>query len=252
MRLPAFATLWMGLVLMTVEVCAQPWPLIRLRQAPGMDTSSFENPKSAPDAGVQTFGMTAITGRPETWQFETHLSFGGIEEFDTALGQRSGDPRGSGNHTTTMVLVYRQPWSHRPEEALQALRKARYIQVSMFQVGLGSEADFASLLAARKARLDSINLDRPDLAYQVLYGAPAGTVILLSPIVSLKALDEGVSRYTGAYLRSTGTPSTRGTSGPVSQTSELLQDNVLFRIHPRLSAVSETTADADPAFWRQK
>lgn len=241
---PVLLTLF--LLASAVAVSAQPWPLIRLRQAPGSSPQTFENPKSAPDAGVQVFGFSSLTGKPETWQFETHLSFAGIEEFDLAAnGMRREDP------SHTMVLVYRAAWSHRPDEALQALRKARYLQVSIFQVGLGSENDFASLLASRKARMDAINLDRPDLAYQALYGAPAGTVILLSPLASLKSLDEGVSRNSAAYLRSTGSPSTRGGTN-VAPTSELLQDNVLFRIDPRLSAVSDSTAEADPAFWRQK
>ena len=110
---------------------AQPWPLIRLRQAPGSSPQAFENPKSAPDAGVQVFGFSSLTGKPETWQLETHLSFAGIEEFDIASnGMRRDDP------SHTMVLVFRAAWSHRPDEELQALRKARYFQVCMFQVGL--------------------------------------------------------------------------------------------------------------------
>jgi hypothetical protein len=227
---------------------AQPWPLIRLRQANGgPGTAGFEvGPRSAPDAGIQVFGFTSMTGRPETWQIETHLSFAGMEEFDANTRQ---DRAGNVN---TMVMVHRHNWSHRPDEALQALGKAKYFQISMFQVGLGSESDFANLIAQRKARLDSINLDRPDLAYQVLYGAPAGTVILISPITSLKSLDEGVSRWSGAYFRSTGTPGqARGGAGsPVSSpVSEVLQDNILFRILPQYSAVSRETAAADPVFW---
>jgi len=228
---------------------AQPWPLIRLRQAHGTPgTAGFEvRPRSAPDAGIQVFGFTSITGRPETWQIETHMSFAGMEEFD---GNTRQDHRGG--NVTTMVMVHRHNWSHRPDEALIAIGKAKYFQISMFQVGLGSEADFASLIAQRKARLDSINLDRPDLAYQVLYGAPAGTVILISPIITLKSLDEGVSRWSGAYFRSTGTPGQpRGGGGsPVSSpVSEVLQDNILFRILPQYSGVSRETAAADPLFW---
>jgi hypothetical protein len=243
---------WWGVAVVTLMLgeigFAQPWPLIRLRQANGAPgTAGFEvGPRSAPDAGIQVFGFTSITGRPETWQMETHLSFAGMEEFDAAGRQDRA------NGITTMVMVHRHNWSHRPDEALLAIGKAKYFQISMFQVGLGSESDFASLIAQRKARLDSINLDRPDLAYQVLYGAPAGTVILISPITSLKSLDEGVSRWSGAYFRSTGTPGQpRGGAGsPVSSpVSEVLQDNILFRILPAYSAVSRETAAADTAFW---
>jgi hypothetical protein len=107
------------------------------------------------------------------------------------------------------------------------------------------------MLAARKAQLDSINLDRPDLAYQAILGAPTGTVIILSPLASLKSLDDGVSRTSAGYLRSTGSPSVRSGGTPANPT-DLLQENLLFRINPRISAVAPDIADADPGFWKAK
>ena len=42
----------------------------------------------------------------------------------------------------------------------------------------------------RRASLDSVNLDRPDIAYDVISGAPSGPYIFLAPIVTLRTMDE--------------------------------------------------------------
>jgi len=102
---------------------AQPWPLIRLRQTPEANSQRLEQPANSPDAGIQVIGMNSLTGRAETCQFETHLSFAGMEEFDA-----TNRPDDREDRSQALVLVYRHWWSHRPQEALQALRKARYIQ----------------------------------------------------------------------------------------------------------------------------
>jgi len=87
------------------------------------------------------------------------------------------------------------------------------------------------------------------MVYQVLAGGPSGTYLVVSPLPSLKVLDDGVGRSAAAYLRSTGSPFARsGTNGRPG--SDVGHENVLFRIEPGLSRVSEDFAGADPEFWR--
>jgi hypothetical protein len=230
------------------ESLTQPPPLIRIIQTIGTKPA-VDAPSGDTAAGVFLFGMSALTGPSETWLLETHISFAGLEQFDSGVNHPDRGRNAGGDDSRSLVAFYRQWWSHRPEEAIQALRKARYIQVSYYRTGVGSEAEFAELLRARKASLDSINLDRPDMVYQVIAGAPSGTYLVLSPLPSLKVLDDGVSRSAAAYLRSTGSPSTRGGAN-VRPGSELSHENMLFRLEPRLSSVSEEFAGADPDFWQ--
>jgi hypothetical protein len=225
----------------------QPPPLIRLLHKPGGDLTG---PPRGAGTGVPLIGMVSITGAMETWLVEPHDSFSEMERVDAAFPALRG--RGSRDESSrTWIAFYRHWWSHRPEEAIQALRKARYLQVSIFRISLGSESDFAELLRARKASLDSINLDRPDLVYQVVAGEPSGTYLILSPLPSLKVLDDGVSssRSGVGYQRSTGTPSTRATS-KVGAENEVSHENLLFRIDPALSEVPAEFGSADPAFWK--
>ena len=139
--------------------------------------------------------MTAITGIVDTWELETHSSLAGLEQFDQdLLALRPGEKTRS-DQSRTLIAFHRQCWSHRPGEALEALRKARYKQVSIYRIATGSELEFAELLRARKAALDR--------------GVPSGTFLVFSPLSSIKLLDDGVNRSSAAYLRSTDSPSAR-------------------------------------------
>jgi hypothetical protein len=238
------------LVVLSINAVAQSLsqapPLIRVIQTDGTKPA-VEAPVGDTAAGIFLFGMTSLTGPAETWLVETHTSFDGLEQFDRAVSGRSRNA--GGDASRSMIAFYRHWWSYRPEEAVQALRKARYFQVSLYRTGIGSEAELAELFKARRASLDSINLDRPDMVYQVVAGAPSGTYLLISPLPSLRILDEGVNRSAAAYLRSTGSPSSRaGTS--TRPGSELTHENMIFRVEPRFSFVSDDFAGAAPEFWQ--
>jgi hypothetical protein len=234
------------LVTLPAQTLTQPPPLIRLIQMNGGGTTVLPHP----GAGIPVIGMVSITGILETWLLEPHDSFADIEQADGAYPGLRG--RGTPDDSArTWIAFYRQPWSHRPDEAIRALRNAHYLEVAIFRIGLGSESDFAELLRAREANFDRLNIDRPDLVYQVLAGDRSGTYVILSPLPSLKALDEGVSTFRSAagYQRSTGTPSTRAAS-KVDTQSDVSYETILFRIAPGLSEVPEEFTSADPEFWK--
>lgn len=234
----------------TAQTLVHPPPLIRVIQTPSAD---FDLPAHRGDAGsgILLIGMTAITGTVDTWELETHSSFTGLEQFDTDLAALRPGEKTRSDQSRTMIAFHRQWWSYRPGEALEALRKARYMQVSIYRIATGSEQEFAELLRARKAALDSMNLDRPDMVYQVISGAPSGTFLVFSPLSSLKLLDDGVNRSAAAYLRSTGSPSARATNNAALQ-FEISHENLIFRIDPRISSVSDEFAGPDPDFWKPK
>src|SRR5581483_6041551 len=92
----------------------------------------------------------------------------------------------------TMLLRYQPNLSYRPDQAIRLFPRARYFHVTIYRVRGGSESDFARLVTLRRASLDSVNLDRPDIAYDVISGSPSGTYVFFSPVVSLRSLDDGV------------------------------------------------------------
>jgi hypothetical protein len=241
------------ILLAAFSVCAavaqsstEPPPLLRLHRFLG---AASVRPYADAHISVDVVGMAAITGRPETWLIEVHDSFAGIEDVDKALapsrdrGEQdlpSGDIlAGSGS----LIAVYRPGFSYRPEQAIQALGKARYCQVSLYQVHPGSETEFAELVKSRRIAFDSMNLDRPDLAYYVLSGGASGTYLFLAPLVSLKVLDDA-SAKAPAYMESYAAEG--------AKPGGLTREHLLFRIEPATSWVSDDFASADPEFWHRK
>ena len=119
--------------------------------------------------------------------------------------------------------------------------RARYFYVTIYRIRPGTEAEFADLVKLRRGALDSINMDRPEIAYQVISGAASGTYLFLAPLTSLKSLDDGMAKGP-VYAE----------SGKAATGSELSRVHFLFRIEPGMSYVSDDFASADVEFWRPK
>jgi hypothetical protein len=235
----------------------EPPSIVQLVRKPG--TAVPSKPYGAAGAGVNVLGMTAVTGLPETWLVECHYSFGSVEEMDqrvTAVaparggGGNAGDPLDDDvlAPTRTVLAMLRPAWSYRGDQAIRMFPKARYFQVSIFRIRPGTEADFGELIRLRRATADVVNLDRPELAYQVISGAPSGTIVFLSPLLNLRTFDDGVNPVP---VFAEGLAAARAKDGPkIASETEISREHLLFRVQPRLSYVSSEFADIDPEFWR--
>ena len=232
-----------------------PPTLVRVFHSSGTDSQTVQRYATV-GAAVPVIGMTALTGTAETWFVEAQTSFASIEQLDRALqslGPVQGEeacPIPTGDAVVppagAWIAAYRPGLSYRPSEAVQNLPKARYFQISFFRVRPDAESDLATLLKARKATLDSINMDRPDLAYKVISGAPSGLYFLLAPLASLETLDE--------VLASVPTYAS-GAAKEVRQlgaADNIARENRLLRVDPELSYVSNDFAGVDPDYWKPR
>jgi hypothetical protein len=239
---------------LAAQSITEPPLLVQLIRRPGIDASI--PPYAGAGAAIHVFGMTSITGPAETWLLETHNSFGSIEDVNEAVrsmpdngpgafGPLSGDVLAE---SRALIAVYRPAFSYRPDQAARMLPRTRYFSVSLYRMRLGGDAEFADLLRTRKDFFDSINLDRPEMAYQVISGASSTTYLLLAPLTSLRSLDEGLGRRS---VR--GESRSAGAAGNKSGAEiELSRAQLLFRLQPQLSYVSDEFAAELPEFWRQK
>jgi hypothetical protein len=192
------------------------------------------------------FGLDSISGSSEEWMVEMHGSFAGVEDLDRAMGPVTPRRAGAGPDellplTRTMIAVYRPNLSYRPGDAIRAIPKSRYWYVSLHRVQIGREAEFAEAVRARTALSDWANLDRPQIAYQVVSGAPAGTFVFFAPLASLRILDDGIAKWTG-FVEA-------GAAAKKAGDVEIFRENLLFRVEPRMSYVSDDFAAGDPEFW---
>jgi hypothetical protein len=234
-----------------------PPTIVQLVRKPGTGGASLK-PYAAAGATVNVLGMAAVTGLPETWLVECHYSFASVEEMDQRMAaaapvRPSADASDPAQDdvlapSRTMLGLYRPNWSYRPDQAIRAFPRARYFQVSIFRIRPGTEADFSELIRLRRATADVINLDRPELAYQVISGAPSGTIVFLSPIQTLRNFDDGVNPIP-VYAEGLAAAKAKD-SGKLAADSEISREHLIFRVEPRISYVSSEFADVDPEFWR--
>ena len=115
-----------------------------------------------------SWGMSSLSGLSETWLLELHDSFGSLEDLDKAI---SGFSLANAPQPKALIGIYLAGLSCGAEQAAQNLPKTRYFDIVTYRIRPDTQADFAKLLKARRSKLDSINLDRPDIVYQIVYGA---------------------------------------------------------------------------------
>ena len=238
----------------TTQLLADPPELLRvIRNVHDVEPS---RPYADAKTAVNVLGMRAVSGPDEAWLMEMHDSFASIEEVDQALA--SARPVGNSNASANLpsddllaparllIALYRPGLSYRPDEAAKNLPKAHYLLVSIYRIRPGNEAAFSEIVKLRRARSDSINLDRPELAYEVVTGAMSGTYLFVAPFPTLKTLDDGLAR-TPAYAEGV-----RDASKKATAETEISLERLLLRIEPGLSYVSDDFASSDPEFWNPK
>jgi len=230
------------------SLATDPPPILQILRKPGTSPAPLRQYADA-RAEVTAIGMHAITGNPETWTIEAHYSFASVEDLDQRLAGAPPARDEAISPTTTMIGLYRAAWSFRPAEAVRLLSKARYMIVTIFRIRPGTEAEFGELVRLRRATADAINLDRPDLAFQVMSGASTGMFVFVAPLQTLRTMDDGVNPVP---VYAEGVAAARQKDGKqIASDIEVSREHYLLRVDPQLSWVEDRFADLDKGFWRR-
>ena len=138
-----------------------------------------------------------------------------------------------------------------PPSIIQLVRKPGIGSASLKPyAGAGAAVTVIGMAAVTGLPGDVINLDRPDLAYHVISGAPSGTILFLAPLQTLRNLDDGINPVP---VFAEGLAAARVKDGSrIAAETEISREHLLFRVEPRISYVSSDFADVDPEFWRGK
>jgi hypothetical protein len=218
-----------------------PPPILRIVRNPNANIQEY----AKAGARIEVLGMSTITGTTENWLIEQHPTFTGIEQLDKAMnggpmfglerGPMQDDILGPGR---VLIAFYRDGWGYHSEDAIRMLPRARYFNVTIYHVRPDADADMRNLLTAHHSELDSMNLNQPDLVYHVISGGSSGLYLVLSPMTSLRAMDDRVNKM----------PLEVEAKSPA--VSEFARETLMFRLDPRSSYVSEEFAAGDPSFWR--
>jgi len=201
--------------------------------------------------------LEAMSGASEAWFIEPMANFAANEEFEKAsdkeplksalamMDSRDGELRAS---SRTIWAVYRPDMSYHPERFDPV--KTRFVMVGVFRARLGREADFTAGTKTYFGAMEKASIDECNLGYQVVAGAPAGTYLFFTPMLSMKEMDEepahmqalqqamGAENF-GQFMKS---------SGDVIASIE----DTLLEVKPGMSYAPQRYIDADPAFWKPK
>ena len=113
---------------------------------------------------ANVIGMVSLAGPSEGWLMELHDSFASLEDLDKALIPAGSVTPGA----NAFVGRLRLELSYRGPEITQILPKMRYFDVATYHVEPGAYGDFEKFLKARRAAMSSLNLDRPNVVYQIV------------------------------------------------------------------------------------
>jgi hypothetical protein len=248
-----------GVLLLATAACSlgqnpgDPFTLLRFIRKPSGPTVNpnvIEMHRAA-RVPVDVLGLKSITGTQQVWLVEAHGSFASIEATDKALAAVPAPPDPDAPLApATLVGLLRPGLSYRPEDALKALPGARYFQVTFFRTRPGTSMDFAEVIRIRNAALDQVNLDRPELGYQIISGGESGTYVFLAPLPSLQTIDNAIARTWG-HADASGHAARQATS-KITAEADIAREQLLFRVDPVISSVSEAFAAAAPDFWNGK
>jgi len=239
-------TLLLAAVTVLTAAAQIPPPILRIVRNPVFNN---DHPYARASAAIEVLGIRGVTGTGETWLIEQHPTFVSIEELDKAMG-KDGDPSNwLDPHAAALadevlgpgrvfIAYYREGWGYHAEDAIRMLPRARFFNVTVYRMRPDSDNDMDSLMRARHQRLDSMNMNQPDLVYHVISGGSSGLYLVLAPLVSLRTMDERVSR---AALE---------VESKQPAVSEFGREALMFRIEPALSYVSDDFAATDKGFWR--
>jgi hypothetical protein len=201
--------------------------------------------------------VSTVSGANEVWFLGGYPSFAAVEKIrqeSRAEPLKSGieaaeEHDGALRETSrTIWAMFRADLSYNAEKL--NVGKARFLSVGTYRVRLGHEAE---MMVAAKAILNGYlkaNIDETMLCYQVIAGAPAGTYLFMTPMESLKRMDEMPARQ-AALRQAMGGDGYQNLMKGAGETYVTIESG-LFEVSPGMSYVSQQTIDADPAFWTVK
>lgn len=233
------------LVLGSLTAAAQiPPPILRIIRNPD---PHIVQPYARASAAIEVLGLRSVTGVGESWYIEQHPSFQSIEDLDKVLGTSGGDPsnwldpRGATTDEVlgsarVLIAYYRDGLGYHSEDAVRMLPRTKYFNIAIYRER-SDDTTIETALRARHARYDSMNLNQPDLVYHVISGGSSGLYLVLSPMASLRAMDDRVTKMPLQME-------------PGSSAAQIARETLMFRIDPATSYVSDEFAAADRPFWR--
>jgi hypothetical protein len=147
-----------------------------------------------------------------------------------------------------MVFTYDEDLSFHPHTDLD---KHRIYQISVFHVRPGKQKEWREVVKMVKDAHEKAGTSAHWGMYEIAFGAPDGTFILLTGDPSMSAIDLGFAEDTKFRDAIGGDEGMRKLDEKFGDAVESSRSE-LFQVNPTQSYVSDDWIKADPEFWRPK
>jgi len=257
----AFAMMFLATLAWTQSTSAPKFLLIsrqsikegKIAQYQGLDKQVRQVVHKA-DPNLNWITATAFTGADnEETYFQFANSFAEIEQADAAFGKAAGslfmsaefnqtvaDSEESGR---TIIAKLRDDLSYNPEKFDPA--HAKFWSVVYHRNKPGSGPQIVSIRKDIDAQLKAANFDEHWLVYQVQYGLPATTYVIVRDLKSLADLEVDNSKAVEAAVPA----GLREREMSYARENVLGIESVIYRVKPELSHPGQSMVAANPSFW---
>ncbi|HEV2388950.1 MAG TPA: hypothetical protein VGS20_17040 [Candidatus Acidoferrales bacterium] len=209
---------------------------------------------TAAKSGNHYFAATAASGTGEAWFIVPHDSW---EAYEKSLAAQQQEPlraqlagvmeRDSEfvSNGSTILASYDEKSSY---HANVNIAQMRYFEIETIRTRMGHDKDWEELVKLFSSTLDKANLDVHYAVYNVVYGAPAGTVLIFTPHKSLGELDSMSANFDKAFSAALG-PDGQKRMSELTEAAIATDVNNLFAFDPKMSYPPEEWVQAD-SFWK--
>lgn len=146
------------------------------------------------------------------------------------------------------IATYNEDLSYHPHPDIS---HARYFEVSVFHVRPGHRKEFREVTKMVKDAHEKAGTSAHWAAYDVNYGAPDGTIIVLSADKSMAEIDQGFAEFK-QFIEAVGGQDAMDKLDALFGEAVESSESQLFSINPKQSYPDEALVKADPDFWKPK
>lgn len=209
------------------------------------------------DPNLNWITATAFTGNDnEETYFQLLNSYAEIEQTDAAFGKAVGALFSSADFNQTVagtqeagrniIAKFREDLSYNADKFDPA--NAKFWSVTYRRDKPGTSAQLASIREDINAQLKAANYDSRGLVYEVTYGMPATSYIIIRDLPSLSVLDTDLTKqYESAVAKNL-----RQQYTGYNHENMLMSESVLYQVKPELSHPPQNLVAANPGFWTVK
>jgi hypothetical protein len=209
------------------------------------------------DPSLNWITATAFTGNDnEETYFQFLNSYAEIEQANTAFGKAAGTLFMSADFNQTVadsqeagrniIAKLREDLSYNADKFDPA--NAKFWSITYSRLKPGSDSQLTSIRQDINAQLKAANYDLHYLVYQVSYGMPSATYLIVRDLPSLSALDVDTSKqYDSAVAKNL-----RQQYTAFSHENAVAVESVIYEVKPELSHPPLNLVAANPSFWTVK